>query len=123
MLFHRSVYWHDSFDAQSLILIKSVERLSNHLWEHIELSKKARYDIDAKTLYHIVKSIESCEPFEVEVVDNKVVKCVVRVKYDDNRDISIVVREGFILTAWLNDSTDLHFTLDKSKYTTRYTSI
>lgn len=118
MLFHRSIYWHDSFDAQSLILIKSVERLSNHLWEHIELSKKARYDIDVAKLFLIIKSIDesNCHPFEVEVENGVVTKCVIRVKYDDRNDISIVARDGFIQTCFLNSKYDLHTTLNKSRY-------
>lgn len=125
MLYHRTIFWSPQFDIEAKQLLLSVTRLSNHLYDHIENSNKPRYNINIETLYHVVQGLcrQDIEPFEVEVVDNKVVKCVVRIKYDDNRDISIVVREGFILTAWLNDSTDLHFTLDKSKYTTRYKSI
>lgn len=116
MLYHREVYWEDSFDEQSLILIKSIKHLSTHLWEHIEQSTQPRYDIDVTTLYYIIKSIENCYPFEVEIIDNKVIKCVIRLRYDNDRDISIVVREGFIVTCWLNNRNDFHLTLDKSKY-------
>lgn len=115
-LYHREVYWLSYFDTQSQILIKSANRLSNHLWEHIEISDKPRYDIDVSKLFLIVKSLDSVEPFEVEVDNNKVVKCVIRTRYDNNRDISIVIREGFIVTAWLNHNNDLHGTLDVSKY-------
>jgi len=45
-----------------------------------------------------------------------VVKTVIRTPYDNDRDISIVVRDGFILTCWLNFKTDLHFSLDVNKY-------
>lgn len=56
------------------------------------------------------------EPFEVEVEDNKIVKCVVRTRYDDNKDICIVFRYGIIITAYLDDINDNHETLDYSKY-------
>ena len=117
-LYHRSIYWQPQFDTQSLTIIKSAERLSNHLWEHIEMHNKARYDIDVARLFLIVKSIDesNCHPFEVEVDNGIVTKCVIRVKYDDNRDISIVARDGFIVTCWVNSNDDLHATLDKSKY-------
>jgi len=119
MLYHREVFWQPQFDIQSKQLLLSVTRLSNHLYDHIENSNQPRYDINIETLYHIVQGLckQHIQPFEVEVDDNnKVVKMVVRTSYDDDRDISIVVREGFILTCWLNDKTDLHFSLDTNKY-------
>ena len=82
------------------------------------MHNKARYNIDVAKLFLIVKSIDesNCHPFEVEVDNGIVTKCVIRVKYDDNRDISIVARDGFIVTCWVNSNDDLHATLDKSKY-------
>ena len=119
MLYHRTIFWSPQFDIEAKQLLLSVTRLSNHLYDHIENSNKPRYDINIETLYHIVQGLcrQDIEPFEVEVDDNnKVVKMVVRTSYDDNRDISIVVREGFIVTCWLNDKNDLHFSLDENKY-------
>lgn len=117
-LYHRNVYWQPQFDAQSLTIIKSAKRLSNHLWKHIDNHNKPRYNIDVAKLFLIVKSIDesNCHPFEVEVENGNVVKCVVRVRYDDKNDISIVARDGFIQTCWINNNEDLHETLDKSKY-------
>lgn len=116
-LYHRNVYWLDSFNEQSLTLIKSIKRLSNHVYDNIN-SGRSRYNIDVKKLYLIVKNIDesNCHPFEVEVENDKVVKCAIRMKYDDKRDISIVVRDEFIVTSWVNMSTDKHKTLDRSKY-------
>ena len=117
MLFHREVYWESYFDEQSLKLVESIERLSDHFYERMESGKK-RYDIKVRQLYFIIKDIdkENCHPFEVEVENGIVVKCVIRTRYDDDRDISIVVREGFIVTAWLNMKNDYHVTLDRNKY-------
>lgn len=117
-LYHRNVYWKPQFDEQSLTIIKSVERLSNHLWEHIDMHNKPRYNIDVAKLFLIIKSIDesNCQPFEVEVENGVVTKCVIRVKYDDRNDISIVARDGFIATCWINDNEDLHATLNKTKY-------
>lgn len=117
-LYHRNVYWKPQFDEQSLTIIKSVERLSNHLWEHIDMHNKPRYNIDVAKLFLIIKSIDesNCHPFEVEVEDGVVTKCVIRVKYDDRNDISIVARDGFVQTCWINDNKDKHVTLNKSKY-------
>lgn len=117
-LYHSSIYFLDSFNSQSLTLIKSVKNLSNHLWEHIDNSNQKRYNIDVAKLYLILNSINesNCYPFEVETTDGIVTKCVIRCEYDDKRDISIVVREGFVVTCWVNNNDDLHDTLDRSKY-------
>ena len=117
-LYHKDVYFLDSFNSQSLTLIKSVKRLSKHLWEHVDNSTQKRYNIDVAKLYLILNSINesNCYPFEVETTDGIVTKCVIRCEYDESRDISIVVRDGFILTSWLNFKDDVHDTLDRSKY-------
>ena len=117
-LYHKDVFWLDSFNSQSLTLIKSAKRLSNHVWEHIDNSTQKRYNIDVAKLYLILNSIDesNCYPFEVEVEDGKVVKCVIRLRYDDKRDVSIVVRDGFVVTAWVNSNMDKHASLDRSKY-------
>ena len=119
MLFHKSIYWIPQFDIQSKQLLLSVKRLSNHLYERIENSNKPRYDISVEHLYNIVQDLYSQDihPFEVEVdCNNKVVKTVIRTSYDDNRDISIVIRYGYIVSAWLNSKGDNHLTLDRSRY-------
>ena len=119
MLFHKSIYWIPQFDIQSKQLLLSVKRLSNHLYDHIENSNKPRYDISIERLYNIVQGLcrQDIHPFEVEVdCNNKVVKTVIRTPYDNTRDISIVVRDGFIVSAWLNDKNDNHISLDRSKY-------
>ena len=119
MLFHKSIYWIPQFDIQSKQLLLSVKRLSNHLYDHIENSDKPRYDISIERLYNIVQGLcrQDIHPFEVEVdCNNKVVKTVIRTPYDDNRDISIVIRYGYIVTGFLNMKDDNHATLDRSKY-------
>lgn len=117
-LYHSSIYFLPRFNTQSLALIKSVKNLSNHLWEHIDNSTQKRYNIDVAKLYLILNSINesNCYPFEVETTDGIVTKCVIRCEYDETRDISIVVREGFVVTCWVNNNDDLHDTLDRSKY-------
>lgn len=57
---------------------------------------------------------------EIEVSADRVVKMVVRGRYDDNNDICIVLRntagKWIVPTVWLNKANDLHKTLDRSKY-------
>ena len=117
-LYHKDFYFLPHFNTQSLSLIKSVKRLSKHLWEHIDNSTQKRYNIDVAKLYLSLNSINesNCYPFEVETTNGIVTKCVIRCEYDEGRDISIVIRDGFVATSWLNDRCDLHVTLDRSKY-------
>jgi hypothetical protein len=45
-----------------------------------------------------------------------IIKACFRTDYDYKRDISIVVKDGLIITAWLNNYHDRHLTLNKEKY-------
>lgn len=54
---------------------------------------------------------------EYYVDNNQVIKAVFRCKYNNVYDICYVVKpNGFIVTAWLNNSNDEHHTLDHSLY-------
>jgi hypothetical protein len=60
---------------------------------------------------------------EMDVQDGRPNKYVVRVPYDERHDISIAVNvfgpgHGVVRTVWLNKKTDVHTTLDYSKYDT-----
>jgi hypothetical protein len=59
---------------------------------------------------------------EIEVRDNRVVKMVVRGSYDATNDICLVITlekgKWIVKTVWLNAVSDLHNTLDRSKYAT-----
>lgn len=64
----------------------------------------------------------SFELIEVEQINGKSTKFVLRFSYDNLRDVVIVLREGrkggyyTVVTAWSNLKTDNHNTLDISKY-------
>ena len=51
-------------------------------------------------------------------VAGRVVKILAREKHDDKTDVvyAVAVADKAIKTAWLQDKTDLHRTLDRSKY-------
>ena len=118
-LYHRSIYWLPQFDVESKQLVLSVKRLSNHLWEYIDNQPNHKHNIELTMLYKALRGLygQDIEPFEVGVdYNNKVVKTVVRTSYNDTKDISMVIKDGFIVTCWLNDKCDKHFTLDYSKY-------
>lgn len=117
-LYHRDIYGESWFDKGARKLVKSDFILSQHLIEHLN-NQDDKHKIDVGKLYSIINTLRHTnplEPFEVEAEDNKVVKCVVRTRYDNNKDICIVFRYGIIITAYLDDINDNHETLDYSKY-------
>lgn len=63
------------------------------------------------------------EIVEAEIDGGAVVKLVVRVAYDATRDLVLAIgfrgADSFIKTAWFNLKSDLHSTLDRSRYATR----
>ena len=56
--------------------------------------------------------------FEIEVLNNKVIKCAYRIKYDETRDLIIVVipQSNVVKTVWINVRSDKHFTLNRELY-------
>ena len=118
-LYHREVFWNDSFDRDSAKLIKYVYRLSRHLKEYLEEDNTERRNFDLDGIMGTVeylKTMDSVESFEVETENGFLTKCVVRVSYNKRKDICIVFRKGLIVTAWLCNKDDTHKTLDKTKY-------
>jgi len=62
--------------------------------------------------------IEEAQLIEIEVENNKVIKSVYRIKYDDVLDLIIVLipQKSFVKTVWFNRSDDAHSTLQHWKY-------
>lgn len=117
-LYHKEVFWKDSFDKEAMLLVYSVEKMSFHLLQHLNnADEKHEYTVKGllKALYEI-KTNNNGYLFEVEEENGRVTKAVYRTKYDDRKDICIVIRKGIIVTAWINYKNDNHFTLDKTKY-------
>ena len=78
---------------------------------------KHRYSrVDLRNaLLHITRTLPT--PFEVGVVDGRVVKYAVRQPLDEDNDITIVLgANNVVRTAWINSKYDIHRTLDRSKY-------
>ena len=99
----------DNGYTKSLHII--TDRLNNSKFDH-------KHDYNSKQLESAIFRMvySDVEPFEVETTNSKVTKYVIRIEFDDLRDISIVVRGNVIITAWINYKDDKHYTLDKSKY-------
>lgn len=56
---------------------------------------------------------------EVEIREGKLVKLVARVRFNGVFDLILVLNpDGLVRTCWLNRVTDVHKTLDRSKYHT-----
>ena len=121
MLYHKDVFWNLKFDIEALELIKTANRLSRHLQEHIaSLEEKRGFDLAGiEKIINEIKKQESVSCFEVEVEYGKVTKAVIRVEYNSRKDICLVFRKGIVITAWLCNKNDNHKTLDKSKYSRR----
>ena len=57
-------------------------------------------------------------PFEIAVTDGRIEKAAYRLPYDARFDVTVVVMwPGVIVSAWLNERTDTHATLNPSRYT------
>lgn len=71
--------------------------------------------------------VENPVEVTVEALAGKkqITKLVVRQKYNSELDIVLVIKpefalgRGFVKTVWINKATDLHKTLDKSKFATK----
>lgn len=119
MLYHRDVYWEDWFDGASRNLVLESLNFTKHMMEHFSSKNDARYDYTVSGVLNARRNLLHFHynPFEVELINGVLTKAVYRVGYDKTRDISIVFRRGVIITAWLNNKTDSHSTLDVSRYT------
>lgn len=100
--------------------------LSEHwLNEHSGEKFDGKHNTKDKDLLTIMynTSKNPIEPFEVELTKIngkwKVTKYVIRVAFTRDSDLAIVIRGNRIITCWLNDVDDLHYTLDKTKYETK----
>jgi hypothetical protein len=121
MLYHKKVYWDKRFDIDARKIMEKEEyTFSQHLLKNLRYSKAKRRQITEERLSQILYNIRDRKQnyylYEVEVKNGNVVKAVVRTSYDKEDDISIVYRDKCIVTAWLNEKSDRHFTLDKKKY-------
>lgn len=118
-LYHRNVYWKQDFDKQSAQVIKMVNRLSHHVWEYIDYSDSEKRNFSARDIYNVIdklKKMDNVKSFEVKTDGHKVIKCCVRVNFNDKKDICVVCGFGKVITVWLCNKNDKHDTLDKRKY-------
>lgn len=67
-------------------------------------------------------TIRRNEIIELETLNDKLNKLVLRTSYNDNFDLIIVllIQGSKVKTVWLNEKSDSHTTLDASKYITEF---
>jgi len=64
-----------------------------------------------------VVTVNEFNLIELECDKNIITKFVIRLPYDAKFDVVLAIQpDGFVRTIWKNEKSDLHFTLDKSKY-------
>ena len=121
-LYHREVAWDNYFD---FCCRKLLNRRDIVLSEHAKESFETR-DIDKGYVFTLLKYNRKGEIFEVEKNGKYIDKFVIRLPYDLENDVCVVLRDSFdrdtqapylyLVTAWLNSRDDKHYTLDTSKY-------
>lgn len=135
-LLHSKVYMPKFILSKTLYLEGIISEYDNtlHFFSKYNDKDDIKHYMSKEKMTKALKSIQKnkTKPFEIEVMyDNRkkdyiITKYVVRVSYDDTRDVSFVIVpvldkyskkfRGRIKTAWLNDKEDVHSTLNVSKY-------
>ena len=119
MLYHKRGYWNKQIENEAICFIKRWHgKPSQHL-SYIIMSKTRRNHI--YSIGEIYKAIghaklNNCYIFETAYKKEKLTKVVFRTSFNDYDDISIVLSNGIIVTAWLNRKTDNHETLNLNNY-------
>lgn len=66
-------------------------------------------------------TLDRLRVIEVGMENGNVAKILFRGRYDDNRDVCMVLIPGrvwTVKTVWINERNDIHKTLDRTKYVT-----
>jgi antitoxin component of MazEF toxin-antitoxin module len=87
--------------------------------EYSNHAKRASYDDRyGQMTLPTTLDVDDSKLIEIEVENDKVIKCVYRTRYDDTLDLIIVMipQKSFVKTVWFNRSDDKHSTLQRWKY-------
>ena len=123
-LYHKDIYLPQDLIDQAIHQQQNTINFAftKHLIERIECKDRSHNSVTAEKVWTVLSKLKEnpIVPFEVETeIHNqveKVTKYVVRDRCSIFEDISIVIRGNKVITAYINDSMDEHFTLDCSKY-------
>lgn len=120
-LYHREVVWDDYFDY---VCRKMLNTMKIEVSEHAN-KRFVEKNIDKGYIFALLKYNRKGEIFEVEKQGKYIEKFVIRMAYDLENDVSIVLmvkcdeankRSLIMPTVWLNNRNDNHSTLDDTKY-------
>ena len=123
-LYHKDIYLPQDLINQSIYQQQNTINFvfTKHLIERIESKDHSHNLVTAEKVWNVLSKLKENPiiPFEVETENHngkeKVTKYVIRDKCSMFEDIAIVIRKNRVITAYINDSNDKHFTLDLSKY-------
>lgn len=130
ILLHSDVYL-PNWVINKAMRVQAIKKNYKCSWhfktDHSKLNRDLKHLIDEEELLALAKKLEDSplEPFEVELTYNNyskrydVTKQVVRLPLNENTDVAIVFRFDTIVTAWLNNKLDKHYTLNEAKYARR----
>jgi len=110
LLFHREVFMPPKILALGELNVAVVS--TAHAIKAAAEDRYGRIDIPSRVIFSGKNIIEA------EVEDKKLTKVLIRLPYDDKRDLlmALSVPEFRVKTVWFNLKSDIHCTLDKSKY-------
>ena len=127
-LYHKEVFMPEILNNVAIWKQRRITEFvfSKHLKEHFN-NPDDKHNIDKNLLKQAILKLTwmPVSPFEVETNENgELIKLCVRIKYNDTKDVSIVIgfysNRTLIKTAWLNNIDDKHYTLNTSLYDKTY---
>ena len=117
-LYHKDVYMTKDMIEQCPGLYCGNLEESQHFFKRSKAIVE-KYAFDKKHFDEVIQDIRETRPQPFEIAtnnDGKVIKCAIRMPFDDYRDLCVVFGKNKIITCWFNSNSDNHFTLDESKY-------
>lgn len=120
-LYHKDVYMTSDMINQCPSLYCGKLEESQHFLSRSK-SFVEKYAFDKQHFDEVIQDIRASKPNPFEIATDsygKVIKCCIRVPFDDYRDLCVVFGKNKIITCWFNSNSDNHLTLDESKYDRR----
>lgn len=123
-VYHSEIYIPSELIESCLDTQRKIDKIlfSKHFLDRLD-NTDAKHLFTKRDVLHALLKVKKSPvvPFEIGVNGDKVSKIVVRVPFDKNSDLSLVLglsnaNYTYIITAWKNSKYDTHSTLDKSKY-------
>lgn len=117
-LYHKDVYMTSDMIKQCPSLYCEKLEETQHFLSRSK-SFVEKYAFDKQHFDEVIQDIKDSKPNPFEIAtdcNGKVIKCCIRVPFDEYRDLCVVFGKNKIITCWFNSNSDNHLTLDESKY-------